>query len=130
MANDFIKVATASERIKIAMDNRQKKQADIVKMTGLDKGTISHYIAGDYEPKDKAIHKLAKALDVSEMWLWGYDIPMERTVEQKKSDAQIDIASRLYNDVEFYNAVSLLDKLNPEQFKKITELMELFCKEA
>lgn len=130
MRNDFMKIATTSERLKVAMEIRQKRQADLAKITGIDKGAISHYLSGSYEPKDKAIHKLARALDVYEMWLWGYDVPMERLEEQKNSDAKIDIASRLYDDSLFFEAVKLLDKLNPEQLKKITELMELFDKES
>ena len=59
------------------------KQADLARLTGLGKGGISNYATGRYEPKADVINKLAKALNVSEMWLWGYDVPMER--EKRKS---------------------------------------------
>ena len=52
--------------------------ADLAKATGLGKGGISNYVVGRYEPKADVISKLAKALNCSEMWLWGYDVPMER----------------------------------------------------
>ena len=55
------------------------KQADLARVTGLSKGGISNYVTGRYEPKSDIISKLAKALNCSEMWLWGYDVPMERT---------------------------------------------------
>ena len=126
----WIRPFTTADRLKFAMKIRGVKQVDLSKMTGIHKGSLSNYTSGRYEPKSEAINKLAKALNCSEMWLWGYDVPMERFEEQKKSDAQIDIADRLYNDASFYEAVSLLDKLDPEQFKKITELMQLFCKET
>ena len=54
------------------------KQADLARATGLGKGGISNYVTGRYEPKSDIISKLAKALGVSEMWLWGYDGPKER----------------------------------------------------
>lgn len=57
---------------------RKMKQVDLVKVTGIGKSSISTYISGEYEPKQKNIYKIAKALDVNEAWLMGYDVPMER----------------------------------------------------
>ena len=73
------KTSNTSERLKEAMRIRQMKQADLMRATGLAKGGISNYVTGRYEPKSDVITKLAKALNCSEMWLWGYDVPMERT---------------------------------------------------
>ena len=86
MSTSFQQVALTSERLKIAMDLRNKKQVDLVRETGIDKGSISHYLSGRYEPKQEAVNKLAIALDVSEMWLWGYDVPMERKKESSPSE--------------------------------------------
>ena len=72
------KTSSTSDRLKEIMRIRQMKQADIARATGLAKGGISNYITGRYEPKSDVISKLAKALNCSEMWLWGYDVPMER----------------------------------------------------
>ncbi len=63
------------------------KQADLARATGLNKGGISNYVTGRYEPKSDVISKLAKALNCSEMWLWGYDVPMERQ-ENKPSPTE------------------------------------------
>jgi transcriptional regulator with XRE-family HTH domain len=54
------------------------KQTELSLKTGLDKGAVSCYLSGKYEPKSDAINKMAIALNVNEMWLWGYDVPMER----------------------------------------------------
>lgn len=77
MAN-WNKTSTTSERLKEAMSIKNMRQADLAKATGLGKGGISNYVVGRYEPKADVISKLAKALNCSEMWLWGYDVPMER----------------------------------------------------
>lgn len=77
MAN-WNKTSTTSERLKEAMNIKNMRQADLAKATGLGKGGISNYVVGRYEPKADVISKLAKALNCSEMWLWGYDVPMER----------------------------------------------------
>lgn len=72
------RVATSSARLKEAMFRANKTQADLVRETGLSKSTLSRYLSGSFEPKQNAITKLASSLDVSEMWLWGYDVPMEK----------------------------------------------------
>lgn len=74
----FKRIDTTSNRLRIALKNAGKKQVDLAKETGIDSGSISHYLKGKYEPKSDAIFLMAKALNVSEMWLWGYDCDMER----------------------------------------------------
>ncbi len=59
------------------------KQSELVALTGIGKSSISTYISGEYEPKQKNLYRIAKALDVSEAWLMGLDVPMER---EKASD--------------------------------------------
>lgn len=66
------------KRLQIALDARGMKQVDLVNITGIGKSSISTYLSGEYEPKQKNLYKLAQALDVSESWLMGYDVPMER----------------------------------------------------
>ena len=68
---------------------RNMKQVDLVRATGLAKGGISNYVTGRYEPKSDVISKLAKALDCSEMWLWGYDVPMEREKNSPSDKLQL-----------------------------------------
>lgn len=68
-----------AKRMKEAMDIRNMKQVDIVEKTGLGKSAVSQYYSGKYEPKQKGIYLIAKALDVNEAWLMGFDVPMERT---------------------------------------------------
>ncbi len=75
---------TIANRIKIALDMRKMKQTDLVNSTGIGKSSISTYISGEYEPKQKNIYKIAKALDVNEAWLMGYDVPMQRDVDKNK----------------------------------------------
>ena len=72
------KMSTTHERLKTALQNANMKQVELCQVTGLDKGAISCYISGRYEPKTDAINKIAIALNVNEMWLMGYDVPMER----------------------------------------------------
>jgi transcriptional regulator with XRE-family HTH domain len=97
------KTSSTSERLKEIMSIRHLKQADLARATGLAKGGISNYITGRYEPKSDVISKLAKALNCSEMWLWGYDVPMER---QKNVPSESDLNEGEKMWLELYNQVS------------------------
>lgn len=121
----FERIDTTANRLTIAMNKCGKKQVDLVRQTGIDKGAVSNYLKGKYEPKQDAIYKLAKALDVSEMWLWGYDVPMERPIEQKENDELVELIERLRKDKGFRNLVLKLDKLNPSQIEGLMNLMGL-----
>ena len=71
-------MATIAERLKTALEIREIKQTELVKRTGIGKSSISTYLSGEYEPKQGNIYKIAKALDVNEAWLMGFDVEMER----------------------------------------------------
>ena len=75
--------ATFKERLIIAMENKNMKSIDLSEKTGISKARISQYVNGVYIPKSKATLAIAKALDVSETWLMGLDVPMERENNQK-----------------------------------------------
>lgn len=75
---------TTSDRIKEGMEIRNMKQADLVERTGISKGALSSYISGRYSPKQNNIYLIAKALNVSEGWLMGFDVPMGRKADAEK----------------------------------------------
>ena len=98
MAN-WSKTSSTSERLKEAMQKRQLKQADLARATGLAKGGISNYVTGRYEPKSDVISKLAKALNCSEMWLWGYDVPMERQEKNPPEEPKLSEEEKMLLDL-------------------------------
>lgn len=110
-------------RLKKAMDAAGKKQADLMRETGLDRSAISNYLSGKYEPKQKAIYKMAAALDVSEAWLMGLDAPMARSVESKKNDQLAKLIVRLRTDEGFYKTVSAIAGLSESKYKSIEQLV-------
>ena len=72
------RVTTCGNRIKIALIKRGMKQSDLCQITKIPKSAISQYISGAFEPKQDRIYLISKALNVSEAWLLGFDVPMER----------------------------------------------------
>ena len=74
--------SNCSERISTALTIRRMKQSELCARTKIPKSAMSQYISGAFEPKQDRIYLIAKALGVSEAWLMGYDVPMERQVKK------------------------------------------------
>lgn len=72
-----------TERLKKAMQIRNIKPSELSEQADIPKSAISQYLSGLYEAKQKSIFKLANALNVSEAWLMGLDVPMERNIQVK-----------------------------------------------
>lgn len=72
------KVSSISERIKQGLVIRDMRQIDICAQTNIPRSALSQYVSGLFEPKQDRIYLISKALNVSEAWLMGYDVPMER----------------------------------------------------
>lgn len=65
-----------SKRIKEALEFRNMKQAELCKRTNIPKSAMSQYLSGKFEPKQDRVFLIAQALNVSEAWLMGYDVPI------------------------------------------------------
>lgn len=124
----YERVALTKDRLKEAMDEIGKKQADLVRETGLNRGTISRYLSGEVEPRQDAAYKLALALNVSETWLWGYDVPKERSAGQKKNDDLVKIIAQMRKDPKFFGIVSMLAELPAEQYDSLTTIISALGK--
>lgn len=76
-----------STRLKRLMRERGLRQVDILEKVKpfckefnvkLGKSDISQYVSGKVTPGQDKLSMLGMALDVSETWLMGYDVPIER----------------------------------------------------
>ena len=118
------KVATISERLQIAMDKRKIKQIDLSRSAGVNQGALSRYLKGSYEPKSATIYKLALALDVSDMWLEGYDVPMVRSQKQKEIDFKNNMYKKIAQDMDLLKTISQYYNLPEEKQKTIRDLVD------
>lgn len=82
---------STANRIRQGMALANLKQADLVEMTGISKGALSSYLSGKYIPKQNNIFLISKALNVSESWLMGNDVPRERSNKLVDSNSAIKI---------------------------------------
>ena len=69
---------TCAERLREALEIRNLRQSDLCELTGIPKSAMSQYVSGAFEPKQDRVELIAKALNVTEAWLMGYEFPMER----------------------------------------------------
>ena len=71
------------DRIKQALEIRGMLQSELAEKASIDKGQLSSYISGKYKPRQNNIDALSLALNVSEAWLMGFDVPMKRNSEKE-----------------------------------------------
>lgn len=123
-----MKVSNTAERLKKLMRERDLRQVDILQLTvpiarkyNLDftKGNLSMYVTGRVLPGQDKLLILAEALDVSEAWLMGYDVPMERT-EKRSSDYIVTDG-----DKSLLTEVESLDDNQKELLRKYIELLKV-----
>ncbi len=100
-------------RIKKAMNLRGLTQADIVEKTNIKKSALSQYINGKITPRQNAIGELAKILNVSEPWLMGYDVPMDRNITTLKPETPpvVDTSVLTPEELAEFNKVTQTNRL-------------------
>lgn len=82
-----MKISNTSTRLKELMNKRNLRQVDILQAAQpycsqygikLAKNDLSQYVNGKVEPGQEKLTILGLALNVSETWLMGYDVPCDR----------------------------------------------------
>jgi len=116
-------MAMLKDRLREAMKVAGVKSVELSEKTGIPKSSISYYLSGTNIPKQDRIYLLADALNISEAWLLGYDVPMERTEGQKKNADRAKIISRMRKDPEFFEVVRVLAKLPAPDYASIKQLI-------
>lgn len=80
---------SCSLRIRKALSERNMKQSELCRKTGIPKSAMSEYISGAYEPKQDRIFIIAQALNVDPVWLMGFNVPMEKKKEVSPEQVQL-----------------------------------------
>ncbi|MBC2106113.1 helix-turn-helix domain-containing protein [Listeria booriae] len=145
-------------RLKEIMAERKLKQIDILNLANryfsdtnvkITKADLSQYVNGKVEPRQDKLYVLAKALDVSEAWLMGYEVPQKRPTDTEreslitapsKNDTNIpnqnidtdyddDILSheidKLVDDEELNKWLYEMIENSPDELSKLKKMWEL-----
>ena len=118
--------STVKERLRMALVEANMKPIELSERTGIPKSMISYYLNGKTKPKADRIFVISQVLGVSEAWLLGYDVPKNRTAEQKKNDDLAKIVVKMRTDERFYNTVKALAELNERQYCTVEQLIAAF----
>lgn len=86
-------IDTFANRLSKIITIRNIKPIELSEKTGINKSKISSYMSGRYKAKQDGIHILSKVLNVDPAWLMGYDVPMERELENKEKNDNIFLYS-------------------------------------
>ena len=88
-----MKKENTATRLKQIMSDKNLRQVDILAKTmpyckkygvKMNKSDLSQYCSGKTEPNQNKLFVLSLALNVSEAWLMGFDVPMERDSYNKQ----------------------------------------------
>lgn len=117
---------TFAQRLTQALEIRNITAAELSRRLGLNEGTISNYKKGVYEPKQRRLDSISKALDVSIPWLMGYDVPFASRGSESNTDSifssdTVDPYKSRLDDC--YNRLN--DSGKKEACRRISELTEI-----
>ena len=122
------KPAQLKDRLNDALTLRNMRPVDLSEKTGIPKSMVSYYLAGKSIPKADRVYKIAKVLGVNEVWLMGYDVPLDRAPAQKKNDNLVKVVAQLRRDPEFFDVVSQLAELPASEYASIKQLISALVK--
>ena len=102
-----MKVSNTASRLKHLLNKNNMRAIDLVNKcqpfckkynVKMGRNDISQYLSGKVEPSQKKLSILALALNVNEIYLMGYDVP----IDYEKTDE--------YRDSEIFNSIDSLCK--------------------
>lgn len=95
-------MSDVSVRLARALADKELRPIDLAARSGIDKGSISHYLQGDNVPSGRNMAKLASALGVTVDWLLGKDD------SQQMPPSQVPILGRVAAGVPIYAAQDVI----------------------
>jgi len=97
------------DRLATALKEKDISAAELSRRTKISKGSISNYLSGRYKAAQSNTYLIAKALDVSEAWLMGYDVPKQSFDILYREDGGRAIGDDEVIDPEVYNFLEVLE---------------------
>ena len=116
-------------RIREALSLRGMKQIELAERTGISQQKLNPWINQRWQPKQDSLYKMAIVLDVSELWLAGYDVPMERPVAQKKMDQLAESILKVKSNKRYSDLVNKIVRLDEDQLSLVENLIDQLIKD-
>ena len=113
-----MKDATTSNRLKEVLKQRNLKQIELLRLcepycqkhnVKMGRNDISQYVSGKVQPKQDKLTILGLALNVSEVWLMGYDVPMARVPHTNKQQLLDVINNHSFDEEETNDIINFIN---------------------
>lgn len=125
-----MKTTTTADRLKEIMIERKIKQIDILNLAKpicekynvkLAKNDLSQYVNGKVEPGQDKLTVLGLALNVSEAWLMGYDVPKSRENKQPTKSGELSPIKKEF--------IGFVETLSEEQAARALRVLRTIVEE-
>lgn len=114
-----------SERLASALRESGLTQVELCKRADVTAGALSSYLSGRYYPKQRTLERLANALNVSVLYLMGFDDPSDTvgdTSDLNSDELHLLQMFRSLNPVGKRRALQDIDDLTQiEKYIKISD---------
>lgn len=120
-----MKTTGTADRLHEIMRERNIKQIDILRAAEpfclkygikLAKNDLSQYVNGKVEPGQEKLTILGLALNVSEAWLMGYDVPRDRDDKKAQPPVSEGLSAAKQDMYDF------IDTLSDEQVQRLLQI--------
>ncbi len=131
-------------RLNRAMRIKNMKPLELSQKTNIPKSSISQYMSGYAKPKQDRIFAISEALGISEAWLMGFDVPMDKTqntpdnaqpksIEQMTAREILERAEELgkttYDIIGYDGRNTTRTTLTEDEYEKVMGIIEILRKE-
>lgn len=123
-----------AQRLRDAMQSAGLKAVDLHERTGISKASISEYLSGNYEPKQKNVYRLAEALHVAPSYLMGLSEPVspappapQKSIEvspAQKEDREHKHLQNLLSDPHLRRILESSGQLNESSLQEVQNFID------
>ena len=123
------RVSNPSQRLQQILSERNLKQADVLRLAEpycreyrqkLGRSDLSQFVSGKVIPGQWKLTLIALALNISEAWLMGYDVPQERGHPL----SPLPFSVGLSNEQSENQFINRLRQLSPEELQKVDAFVQ------
>ena len=116
-----MKNAETAKRLRFAMERAKLTAKELSDKANVSEPSISQYLHGVFAPRSITAGKLAGALDVSPMWLMGFDVPMENVTYSSPAKEVTEWLEASFPDLLIDKVRDLMREMNDDGKKKVLD---------
>lgn len=98
-----------AQRLVEALARKNMLPVELATNSGVSQSSISQYMNGSHAPSNISSAKMARVLDVSPLWLMGFEVSMEKsqTNKEKYSVEKAHLIPKIQGDAEMMSFLEM-----------------------